>query len=80
VSLPFKRTTPLPAIPKPCMHIIHTHQQTGLTSMRAFFLMSPSLGMCNYLTILFNISGRFDSMYPEQNLLNYAHRKHGNIP
>ncbi|KAN0095489.1 glycosyltransferase family 8 protein [Hyaloscypha variabilis] len=45
-----------------------------------FFLMSPSLQMCHYLTSLLSIPERFDSTYMEQNLLNYAHREMGNMP
>ena len=45
-----------------------------------FFLMSPSLQMCHYLTSLLGIPERFDSTYMEQNLLNYAHREMGNMP
>jgi alpha-N-acetylglucosamine transferase len=45
-----------------------------------FFLISPSLQMCHYLTSLLGISERFDSTYMEQNLLNYAHREMGNMP
>ncbi|KAE9367667.1 glycosyltransferase family 8 protein [Stipitochalara longipes BDJ] len=45
-----------------------------------FFLMSPSLQMCYYLTSLLSIPERFDSTYMEQSLLNYAHREMGNMP
>jgi hypothetical protein len=35
--------------------------------------------MFYYLTSLLNIPERFDSMYMEQNLLNYTHREKGNM-
>ncbi|KYG40496.1 glycosyltransferase family 8 protein [Acidomyces richmondensis BFW] len=45
-----------------------------------FFVMKPSLEMLNFYTTLMRISVRFDPYFPEQNLLNYAHRREGNMP
>jgi alpha-N-acetylglucosamine transferase len=48
-------------------------------SNAGFFVMSPSLELISYYLSLFN-STRFDTTYPEQNLLNYAHREDRNMP
>lgn len=45
-----------------------------------FFVLQPSLEMLNYYTTLTKIPVRFDPYLPEQNLLNYAHRREGNMP
>jgi alpha-N-acetylglucosamine transferase len=45
-----------------------------------FFIFSPSTTLFNYYLSLLELPGRFDSTYPEQNLLNYAHREGGNMP
>lgn len=45
-----------------------------------FFVLRPSLEMLDYYTTLTKISVRFDPYLPEQNLLNYAHRREGNMP
>jgi len=45
-----------------------------------FFLLSPSIQLFNYYISLLDLKGRFDTTYPEQNLLNYAHRESGNMP
>ena len=45
-----------------------------------FFIFSPSATLFNYYLSLLELPGRFDSTYPEQNLLNYAHREGGNMP
>ncbi|KAK5168496.1 nucleotide-diphospho-sugar transferase [Cryomyces antarcticus] len=45
-----------------------------------FFLFAPSHDMFQYYLSLLALPGRFDSIYPEQNLLNYAHRRHGFLP
>ncbi|TVY47193.1 Uncharacterized protein LOCC1_G003431 [Lachnellula occidentalis] len=45
-----------------------------------FFVMSPSLQLFSYYLSLFNHTTRFDTTYPEQNLLNYAHREDRNMP
>lgn len=44
-----------------------------------FFMMEPNVEIFEYYTSLFDL-GRFDSVFPEQNLLNYAHRQSGNMP
>jgi alpha-N-acetylglucosamine transferase len=63
------------------LHTTHTYPPPELPTFNGgFFLMSPSLKMCHYLTSLLNIPERFDSTYMEQSLLNYAHREPGNMP
>lgn len=45
-----------------------------------FFVFTPSLVLFNYYVSLLSLPGRFDPNMPEQNLLNYAHRRDGNMP
>lgn len=45
-----------------------------------FFVFTPSLFLFNYYVSLLSLPGRFDPHMPEQNLLNYAHRRDGNMP
>ncbi|KAK5127003.1 hypothetical protein LTR85_008362 [Meristemomyces frigidus] len=45
-----------------------------------FFVLQPSLELLNYYTSLTTLPDRFDPHLPEQNLLNYAHRRTGNMP
>jgi alpha-N-acetylglucosamine transferase len=45
-----------------------------------FFLMSPSLRMYEYYMSLLRTPGLFEPSMPEQNLLNYAHRRDGPMP
>lgn len=45
-----------------------------------FFVFTPSLVLFNYYMSLLKLPGRFDPGFPEQNLLNYAHRQDGNMP
>ncbi|KAK0121808.1 hypothetical protein ONS95_010091 [Cadophora gregata] len=45
-----------------------------------FFLFQPSQALFQYYISLLTLKDRFDSTYPEQNLLNYAHREWGNMP
>lgn len=45
-----------------------------------FFVFTPSLVLFNYYMSLLKLEGRFDPGFPEQNLLNYAHRREGNMP
>ncbi|KAF2237550.1 glycosyltransferase family 8 protein [Viridothelium virens] len=45
-----------------------------------FFVFAPSLDLFAYYVSLLSLEGRFDPTYPEQNLLNYAHRSEGNMP
>ncbi|KAI9662962.1 MAG: hypothetical protein M1821_008009 [Bathelium mastoideum] len=45
-----------------------------------FFLFSPSLTLFDHYKSVMNIPHRFDPRYPEQNLLNYAHRRNGTMP
>merc|ERR1712070_69864 len=45
-----------------------------------FFVLQPSQELLNYSTSLTTLEDRFDPHLPEQNLLNYAHRREGNMP
>ncbi|KAL9073913.1 MAG: hypothetical protein Q9157_004559 [Trypethelium eluteriae] len=45
-----------------------------------FFLFSPSQPLFEHYKSIMNIPYRFDPRYPEQNLLNYAHRPEGSMP
>lgn len=45
-----------------------------------FFVFTPSLTLFAYYESLLRLEGRFDPTFPEQNLLNYAHRQEGNMP
>lgn len=45
-----------------------------------FFVFKPDLEMLDYYLRILNIPGRFDPKMPEQNLLNYAHRREGSMP
>jgi alpha-N-acetylglucosamine transferase len=52
-----------------------------LTYLNAgFFCFTPSLALFDYYLSLLRLPGRFDPGFPEQNLLNYAHRQDGNMP
>jgi len=63
------------------VHKSHTYPPITYPYFNAgFFLLSPSIQLFNYYISLLNLPGRFDSTYPEQNLLNYAHRETGNMP
>lgn len=45
-----------------------------------FFVLAPSEAMFKYYSFLLDQPGLFDPAYPEQNLLNYAHRVDGRMP
>ena len=45
-----------------------------------FFVFSPSREIFNYYLSLLALPNRFDPFYPDQNLLNYAHRWDGPMP
>lgn len=45
-----------------------------------FFIYSPSHEIMKYYMSVLAIPDRFDPVMPEQNLLNYAHRREGNMP
>ncbi|KAK0391526.1 hypothetical protein NLU13_1026 [Sarocladium strictum] len=45
-----------------------------------FFMLKPSKKMFDYYMGLLDMPGRFSPEYPEQNLLNYAHRWEGAMP
>jgi len=63
------------------MHTTHSYPPVPMSYFNAgFFLLSPSFELFKYYISLFKLPGRFDTTYPEQNLLNYAHRQDGNMP
>ncbi|KAI9712365.1 MAG: hypothetical protein M1820_001578 [Bogoriella megaspora] len=45
-----------------------------------FFIFQPSREIFNYYFSVISIPDRFVPDFPEQNLLNYAHRREGNMP
>ena len=45
-----------------------------------FFVFSPNQEVFKYYTWLMEHEGSFNPQYPEQNLLNHAHRKGGSMP
>jgi alpha-N-acetylglucosamine transferase len=45
-----------------------------------FFVLEPSLSLLDYYLSLMQIPNRFLPKLPEQNLLNEAHRREGNMP
>lgn len=45
-----------------------------------FFVFTPSIPLFDYYVSLLKVPGKFDPGFPEQNLLNYAHRRDGNMP
>lgn len=45
-----------------------------------FFVFRPSKELFGYYESLLKLEGRFGQQFPEQNLMNYAHRLEGNIP
>ncbi|GAB7352276.1 hypothetical protein MBLNU459_g2736t1 [Dothideomycetes sp. NU459] len=45
-----------------------------------FFVFAPSKEVYNHYKRVMDLEGRFDPQYPEQNLMNYAHRKDGPMP
>ncbi|KAE8454274.1 hypothetical protein EG329_005199 [Mollisiaceae sp. DMI_Dod_QoI] len=63
------------------LHVIHTYPPHAWKNFNAgFFMLSPSRTLFNYYLSILNITNKFDPTYPEQNLLNYAHREWGNMP
>ncbi|KAL2064274.1 hypothetical protein VTL71DRAFT_4768 [Oculimacula yallundae] len=63
------------------MHTTHPWPPTPWPRFNAgFFLLQPSIELFEYYISLLTLRDRFDSTYPEQNLLNYAHRECGNMP
>ena len=50
------------------------------TFCAGFFLLEPSLEVFRYFKKILALPGRFDSTFPEQNLMNYAHRWDGPMP
>jgi alpha-N-acetylglucosamine transferase len=62
----------------------YSHEWPPLTDLAylncGFFVFSPSTTLFEYYLSVLKIPGRFDPGFPEQNLLNYAHRRDGNMP
>ncbi|RDL40126.1 Nucleotide-diphospho-sugar transferase [Venustampulla echinocandica] len=62
-------------------HTTHVYPPIPMSYFNAgLFVLGPSAELFRYYTSLFKVADRFDTTYPEQNLLNYAHRQHGNMP
>ncbi|KAG9234565.1 nucleotide-diphospho-sugar transferase [Amylocarpus encephaloides] len=63
------------------MNVMHSYPAVPMSYFNAgFFVLRPSKELYKYYKSLFGLPGRFDTTYPEQNLLNYAHRQQGNMP
>ncbi|CZR61300.1 uncharacterized protein PAC_11196 [Phialocephala subalpina] len=63
------------------LHTTHPYPPHAWKSFNAgFFLFSPSILLFNYYLSLLNTTNKFDPTYPEQSLLNHAHREWGNMP
>jgi alpha-N-acetylglucosamine transferase len=45
-----------------------------------FWLVRPDTVLFTYYRSLMNIEGRYDTTFMEQSMLNYAHRREGNMP
>jgi len=65
----------------------HTFPPTYTTGIKdvgymnaGFFILAPSLPAFEYYKKLLNTPNSFDPRYPEQNLMNYAHRWDGPMP
>lgn len=65
----------------------HTFPPTHGTGLKGpgnmnagFFILAPSLPVFEYYKTLLNTPGSFDPRYPEQNLINHAHRWDGPMP
>ncbi|CAI6332159.1 unnamed protein product [Periconia digitata] len=57
------------------------HDFPNLNYLNAgFFVFKPDVDMLGYYLSLLDIPGRFSPDFPEQNLLNYAHRREGAMP
>jgi alpha-N-acetylglucosamine transferase len=54
--------------------------QNGDYLNAGFFLIAPNPPLFEYYVSLLQLEGRFDPAQPEQNMLNYAHRRDGNMP
>lgn len=54
--------------------------EAGSYMNAGFFILSPSRAMFDYYGAILDIPKQFESNYPEQNLLNYAHRSDGPMP
>ncbi|TKA79752.1 hypothetical protein B0A49_00566 [Cryomyces minteri] len=57
------------------------HDYPNINYLNAgFFVFRPSADILAYYASVMKVPNRFNPMFPEQNLLNYAHRREGNMP
>ncbi|KAF2714788.1 glycosyltransferase family 8 protein [Pleomassaria siparia CBS 279.74] len=65
-------------------HEFPPKEGTGLKDVgmfnAGFFIMAPSLDVFHYYTSWLDIEGSFDPKFPEQNLMNKAHKWDGPMP
>jgi alpha-N-acetylglucosamine transferase len=65
-------------------HAFPPGEGTGLKTIgymnAGFFIMAPSLPAFEYYKSLMDIENSFKPLYPEQNLMNFAHRWEGPMP
>lgn len=62
------------------VHTTHPYPPLPWRDFNAgFFIASPSLTLYTYYLSLLNSTNLFDTTYPEQSLLNHAHREYGPI-
>lgn len=59
-------------------HPFPPEESDGLNG--GFFMLRPDARLFSYYRSIMAIPGRFDSAFMEQALLNYAHRRDGNMP
>ncbi|KAF7590405.1 hypothetical protein BBP40_002907 [Aspergillus hancockii] len=64
----------LPPVPGKEFYVANNYINAG------FFVLSPSELLFDYYVSLLDTPDRFDASYPEQNLLNLAHRVDGRMP
>ncbi|KJK63139.1 Glycogenin belongs the GT 8 family and initiates the biosynthesis of glycogen [Aspergillus parasiticus SU-1] len=64
----------LPPVPGKEFYVANNYMNAG------FFVCSPSKLLFDYYVSLLDTPDRFDASYPEQNLLNFAHKTDGRMP
>ncbi|KAE8135972.1 nucleotide-diphospho-sugar transferase [Aspergillus pseudotamarii] len=64
----------LPPVPGKEFYVANNYMNAG------FFVCSPSELLFNYYVSLLDTPDRFDASYPEQNLLNFAHKTDSRMP
>lgn len=76
---------PLPAVPKPralstpAPPLGEDEPDPPYTNV-GFFVMRPSRELFSHYMSILRSPGKFEPRFPEQNLLNYAHRRDGAMP